>query len=251
MIKRIILPICILLGFIVLMCLGTWQVLRLQQKEALIERVERQLEADPIFIDEAIKLSASKQDIEYRPVMVTGKFIPDTIRRYFISREGNLGYYLYQALLMDGDRVIWVNLGFVPDKLPLANIVPKGTMGSKDSSGIVQFAGLLRQDLTQKPNGFVPNNAIVKNLYYWKNIAAFSQPFKDTQLKDKTILPFFVDAGVHEHDQVWQNKWPKSGITRVEFTNNHLQYAVTWYGLALACLGVGFAFWRSRSKNDK
>ncbi len=65
--------------------------------------------------------------------------------------------------------------------------------------------------------------------------------------------PFFVDAGMPDASaQVvgeakrstaadLQNQvWPRSGLTQIRFTNNHLVYALTWYGLALMVLGAAW-----------
>ena len=35
---------------------------------------------------------------------------------------------------------------------------------------------------------------------------------------------------------------PQGGVTNITFRNNHLQYALTWYGLALTLVGVWAAF---------
>jgi len=41
--------------------------------------------------------------------------------------------------------------------------------------------------------------------------------------------------------------WPRGGVTQFDLPNNHLQYAMTWYGLAVALLAVVFGmWWRSR-----
>jgi surfeit locus 1 family protein len=54
-------------------------------------------------------------------------------------------------------------------------------------------------------------------------------------IEPDSLVPFFVDAGPGPDPGVW----PKGGTTIVSFPNNHLQYAITWFGLAIACLGVG------------
>jgi surfeit locus 1 family protein len=42
--------------------------------------------------------------------------------------------------------------------------------------------------------------------------------------------------------------WPLGGQTRVEFPNDHLQYAITWFGLALALSAVYLTYHRSRGR---
>ena len=54
-------------------------------------------------------------------------------------------------------------------------------------------------------------------------------------LKPDAILPFYIDAG---KEATPPGGFPQAGETVIEFPNNHLGYAITWYGLALACAGV-------------
>ena len=39
---------------------------------------------------------------------------------------------------------------------------------------------------------------------------------------------------------------PRGGVTRLDLPNRHLEYALTWYGLALTLIGVYGAFAASR-----
>ena len=56
------------------------------------------------------------------------------------------------------------------------------------------------------------------------------------------LVPFFVDAGVAPNP----GGLPVGGVTMVDLPNNHLQYAVTWYGLAAALAVILFVFIRGR-----
>ncbi len=47
------------------------------------------------------------------------------------------------------------------------------------------------------------------------------------------VVPFFIDADNKPNP----GGLPIGGVTIIDFPNNHLQYAVTWYGLALALIG--------------
>jgi surfeit locus 1 family protein len=42
--------------------------------------------------------------------------------------------------------------------------------------------------------------------------------------------------------------WPRGGQTMVSFRNQHLSYAVTWFGLALCLLGVWLAYHISKGR---
>ncbi len=59
------------------------------------------------------------------------------------------------------------------------------------------------------------------------------------------VLPFFIDAGKAPNP----GGLPVGGVTIIDLPNSHLQYAVTWYGLAAALAGVlGAWLWRSRKR---
>jgi surfeit locus 1 family protein len=57
-------------------------------------------------------------------------------------------------------------------------------------------------------------------------------------IEDKTVLPFFVDKTSKLPDGLL----PIAGVTRIDLPNNHLQYLITWYGLAVALAGVLLAY---------
>ena len=65
-------------------------------------------------------------------------------------------------------------------------------------------------------------------------------------LQPAQVLPFFVDANATPNP----GGWPKGGVTLIDLPNNHLQYVITWYGLALALvIVVGFAYVRGLRKS--
>jgi surfeit locus 1 family protein len=61
--------------------------------------------------------------------------------------------------------------------------------------------------------------------------------------KGQAYAPFSLDA-----DALPPNPggWPKGGTTEINLPNNHLQYVVTWYGLALTLIAVFAVFARQR-----
>ena len=92
--------------------------------------------------------------------------------------------------------------------------------------------------LAEKPSFIVPENEPARNIYYWKDIAAMADA---AGIASDRLVPFFIDAG----DAPNPGGLPVGGVTLIDLPNNHLQYAVTWYGLAAALAGV-FAFWMIR-----
>jgi surfeit locus 1 family protein len=55
------------------------------------------------------------------------------------------------------------------------------------------------------------------------------------------VLPFFIDIG----ENAVPGGLPVGGVTNIDLPNNHLGYAITWFGLALALAAVvGTLLWR-------
>ena len=225
----------IAVGTFVLAALGTWQVQRLAWKEAMIERAQTNRTGAPIPYDGLFPLEETGEDLEYRPVEVTGRFLHDREQYYFATYAGTTGRFVYTPLERSDGSFVWVNRGFVPQELANPEKRADGQI-----EGQVSVVGLAREAPSEKPNGLFPDNEPGKRLFFWKDRDAMTEA---AGLDEAMVLPFFVDAareGPHAAP-----RYPVGGVTRIEFPNNHLQYAVTWYGLALALLLVGGAFlWR-------
>jgi surfeit locus 1 family protein len=235
--KSLILPLCIVSGFIFLTFLGTWQMKRLAWKEALIARVEQNLHKPPLSIADIQTLIKSGKDIEYRPVTLRGEFHHDQEQYFFATHKSIPGWYVYTPLQREDGSIVIVNRGFVPARGKLPSTRLKGQV-----DGVVEIVGLARSAPSDKPNSFVPDNDLQKNVYYWKSI---NQMFAQSGFKmhpDKVM--FFVDAD----DKPNPGNWPVGGVTLIRFSNSHLQYALTWYGLAGALLVVGGIFMFNRRR---
>lgn len=234
---NIVLATAIVLGLVVLVGLGTWQVKRLVWKQALIDRVEANLSASPLSGQQIATMVEGKQDIEYRPVSVSGTFRHDLEQHYFATFKGSPGYFVYTPLRQDDGQFVFVNRGYVP----LSNKQSDSRAGGLIKERIT-IDGLARSAPEQKPNSFVPDNDLDKNIYYWKSLAQMTQ--KAFGRSSVRVAPYFVDAGANPTS----GGLPVGGVTRIEFPNSHLQYAITWYGLALTLLIVGGYFLFGRVK---
>lgn len=230
--------VCIVAAATVLILLGNWQVRRLAWKEALIASVELRRESAPAPLDEMIALWQRDGDVDYRPVTLTGTFDHDREAWFYTTSDGTVGWDVLTPLTLADGRHAIVNRGFVPDAMRDPQTRQVGQI-----DGVVQVTGLARNPLFEKPNNFVPDNEPAKGQFFWKDFAALAGAMDLKQ--DETLVPFIVDAGPSDVP----GGYPRGGATLVEFPNNHLQYAITWYGLALACVGVGGFFLYSRRRN--
>jgi len=225
------------LAFVTLISLGNWQVRRLHWKEGLLASVEQQLQEAPLTLAEIEKLPRS--EIEYRPMMVTGRFEHGRERHFFATHQGQSGYYVYTPLRLADGRAVFVNRGFVPFDMKDAATRPEGQV-----TGTVTITGLARDRLDEKPSFAVPENDITQNIFYWKDLDAMAQSIG---LSADEVLPFFIDAD----DAPNPGGLPVGGVTRISFPNDHLQYAITWYGLAtVLAVIVGLMAYRGWRKHD-
>lgn len=215
------------IAFALLIALGTWQVQRLHWKNALEAQIAERIEAQPLPLAEMEVRYRATGDVDYWPVTLSGTFQHDGERHFFATWEGQSGFYVYTPLRLDDGRYVLVNRGFVPYDLKDASTRPAGQV-----EGAVTVTGLARNPLTEKPGSLVPDNDLAKNVFYWKDRDAMAATAGLPQ--GAVVLPFFVDADKAANP----GGLPVGGVTMIDMPNNHLQYAVTWYGLAAALLGV-------------
>lgn len=201
-----------------LIALGAWQVHRLAWKEGLIAEIQARVASAPRPLDDIFR---AEEDRDYWPVTVTGAFLHSGERHFFATFQGEAGYYVYTPLDRGGHDYVFVNRGFVPyDRKDAA------TRAAGQVEGPVAITGLARNALAEKPGYFVPDNDVAKDIFYWKDLRAMAA--SAGLPADAKVLGVFVDAGPAPNP----GGLPVGGVTLIDLPNNHLQYAVTWFGLA-------------------
>lgn len=224
-------------AFAILVGLGTWQVQRLQWKEALIASIESRISSPPRPLAEIEAELASTGDVDYQPVSLKGTFLHQAERHFFTTWQGDTGFAIYTPLRLEDGRYLFVNRGFVP-----YNLKDPSKREAGQVAGPVEVIGLARNRLSGKPGMFLPANDAARNIFYWKDLDAMAS--SAGLPPDAEVLPLFVDA----NDAPVPGGWPHGGITIVELPNSHLQYAITWYGLAAALAGV-VGVWLHRQRS--
>ena len=210
--------------------LGVWQLKRLAWKEELIAEIQARAKGTPITLQEAIGLVRTGKDPSYYRVRVKGRFDNDKERYlYALSTDGEPGWHVIAPFsTVEGDLVL-VDRGFVPDRLREASTRAAGQL-----DGDVDVTGLVRLPETQ--GLFTPDNDPNANQWFWRDLSGLTHSMFPTATMDPA--PFFLEA---EKSDI-PGGWPEGGQTRLELPNNHLQYAITWFGLA-AVVAIAFGFW--------
>lgn len=225
---RVIGGLALLVGVAILVSLGTWQVQRLFFKQTLIATISERRAAAPLPLEKIEALKAAGIDVEYRRVSVRGRFDHSRERYFLATLDGQPGFHVYTPMMLEDGRALFVNRGFVPEALrdPVTRKVGQ-------IEGKITIDGFVRQKLKAKPGSMVPDNDLAKNLYFWKDLDSMAS---SAGLARDRVVGFFVDAAPNRDPTLL----PKGGVTIFDLPDNHLQYAITWYGLALALSVIAF-----------
>lgn len=237
--KRLLpLTLACLAALAILVGLGTWQLRRLAWKEGLLAKVESRVNAPAQAVPpvEAWPFLAADQ-VEYRHVVARGVFNHAKETLVYTVEEGmgplsGPGYFVITPLMRENGPAILVNRGFVPQDRRDPSTREEGQM-----EGVVTITGLLR--MPEEASSFVPANDPAHDAWYRRDPAEIG---KARGLPD--AAPFIIDADATPNP----GGLPVGGRTRTAFPNRHLEYALTWYGLAAALVGVYAAVVISRRR---
>ena len=213
-------------SLLVLLMLGTWQVNRLQWKTALIDEFKARSNAEAIYPD------FTDGPIEFQRVAITGRYLHDeTIYLTGRTYEGNAGFHVITAFQSERGDLFFVNRGWVSEAYREPE---KRTFSLSDSPFTLD--GIVR--LAQRQGTFVPDNEPKRG--FWFTMKP-DEVASHLDLTDAEQL-YYIDAVRQEGEEL---TLPIAAEVKIDVRNSHLNYAITWYGVALSLLGVYFAYHHS------
>jgi surfeit locus 1 family protein len=226
-------------AFLVLIGLGTWQLERTAWKEGLVAALDQRLTAPPIALparEHWARLDPTHD--EFRRVSLRAEFLRGQEGRVYTGGSALRddikapGYFAFApARLADGSTVV-INRGYVPNPHLDATLRPIGL-----SEAAIDIIGVIRWP--EPPSWFVTAHDLSQDLWFVRDQRAMAAAYGWGE-----VAPFYID----QEAPVSAGGVPRPGPLTVNLRNEHLQYAMTWYGLA-AVLAATFFFWtRSRRR---
>lgn len=215
--------------FALLIALGFWQLQRLDWKQALIARIAARstAPAEPLPPpNDWARLAPEAYD--YRHVRVRGIYENDKEALVFRGAAPGHpdvlgpGYLVLTPLRLVSGGYVIVNRGFVP--LDFADAARRS---AGELTGEVEITGLMRPP--EPRNFFTPPDRPDEGRYFTRDPDMIAAHFGLAE-----AAPFTIDAD----DIPLPSRWPQGGATEKSIPNNHLSYALTWFGLAFGLLAV-------------
>lgn len=222
-----------LLGLLVLLGLGTWQVERLYWKRALIAELAARGGGPAVALPVTL---GPAEELEFRRVRLEGRFLTAApLFRGPTTLDRKVGYHVFLPLALSDGRQMLVDLGF----LPLAGgdwladlrsgwqaVLDRRPMPKED----VQVEGILRRGGWSGSRWLKPANDPDRNVWHYADLPAMASA---ADLERPVRVLYLVAL----------SGWPEdAGLLRrrpgADLRNNHLEYAITWYALAAILLTI-------------
>lgn len=233
-----------LCGVAVLIGLGVWQLERLRWKEGLIATLDARLAASPVALPPPPRWPALAQaNDEFRRVNFSADFIAGQEALVYATGSAlrsdvkGLGYWVFAPARLAGGGIVLVNRGFVPADRKAAESRPQSA-----ADGVVDVTGLMRWP--ERRGLFTPDDDARGNVWYARDPAAIA-----AAKGWGAVAPFYIDM---EAPQLAGGLPRVAPIRTIRLTNNHLQYALTWFALAagLAAVYLVWLFGRRRVRHS-
>jgi surfeit locus 1 family protein len=211
-------------GTACLLYLGKWQIDRLYWKLDVLKKIDQKIAAAPVLLPAEPSESVHK----YLSVEISGQFLQESIRVLASKKRFGAGYRIIHVFRTNGRRLL-VDLGFVGLE----------TDYDIDLSSDISLVGNLHWP--DEVDNFTPEPDLENNIWFARDVervasALQTEPIliilKDSTLKDKNIKPMPIDT--------------------THIPNDHLQYAITWFSLAIIWALMSCLFiWTTRQKAVK
>ncbi|MEM6371935.1 MAG: SURF1 family protein [Pseudomonadota bacterium] len=209
-----------LIGTGILIGLGTWQVQRLAWKQEMLAGIEAEIGADPVPLASALAPTFRR----YAPVEVTGQFDTGHIRMLASRRTTGAVYRVIRPFVTDGGKRVLVDTGW--------HLQSRDTMAAPD----VALSLIGNLDAPQEADGFTPPPDLVGNIWFARDVPAMAQALNTDPVMVVLRDAPEIDLGV--------TPWP---VDTAGIPNDHLQYALTWFSLAVIWAGMtSYFLWRTR-----
>nr|WP_319948310.1 SURF1 family protein [uncultured Shimia sp.] len=223
--RRLFLPLFFgILGTIVLVSLGNWQVQRMHWKADVLTEIESRIADAPV----ALPQNPDPVTDRFLPVEVSGVMSEDALHVLVSVKQVGAGYRIISPFQTDSGRQIMVDRGFVK-------------VAQKDAphaGGAMTIVGNLHWP--DEIDSYTPENDVTGNIWFSRDVPTMAAALKtepvlviarDTSENAPSITPLPVDS---------------AGIP-----NDHLQYVVTWYGLAIVWAAMTLYYLRRMRKTKK
>jgi len=235
--KGILVPsLATLVAFGILVGLGQWQLYRKVWKETLIDSMTQRLAAAPEELPPPEQWNTLTPDnAEFRRVKLHGDFLP--VRDTYAYVAGSAlrddikdpGYFVFRPAKLSNGKLVAVNRGYVP--LEYMNQTPAGPA---DIVGYIRFP--------EKPSMFVTDSSSDGDTWFVRDPIAMAKARGWGE-----VAPFYID----QESPVPAGGLPRPSALTVMLRDDHLGYALTWFGLAGTLAGVYIAWLIGRWRQKK
>ena len=208
------------LGTTILLSLGIWQLQRLAWKHEVLRAIESKILAPAVKIPQTVLPDAHS----LLPVRAEGRYKGDTVRVLVSQKIYGAGYRLITAFELVDGRTIMLDRGFTS----VRSEIPSTPEGRGQVIGNLQWP--------QEIDSFTPENDLATNIWFARDVARLAD-----HLKAEPVLLVLRDSSFETEAAT-----PLPKMT-ANIPNDHMNYAITWFSLALIWLGMsGYFLYRSR-----
>ncbi|MEH6476349.1 MAG: SURF1 family protein [Sneathiella sp.] len=215
----------------IMLALSVWQVDRYFWKVNLLDTLQQQLAADGVQLPSG---DLSVDEWGYRRVTLNGEFQHDQeIHLFAHTLKGRKGFQIITPFVRSGGKgTVLVNRGWVPEEKKEAAARPEGNI-----RGEIEISGIARKPW-EKSYSFLPESNAETNVWLYGELDDMAKTL------GITVSPLFVELDV----MTVPGGLPIGGQTRMSVPNNHIEYAVTWFGMggAMFVIYLLFGFRRAR-----